>query len=166
MPGPSSQTYCRPAASAWASDVSRSDMVTNACPFLNHNKPRVPRMGTKAGRRLGTVAVLAVVLGATFLPACSSDKGSDGASPKGTDATTATTAPARPNPPEKFRGAVDGFYEVPKPLPHGEPGQLIRVQEIGRDAGRVSVRIMYHSRDAQDHDRAVTGIATYPLRAA
>jgi hypothetical protein len=123
-------------------------------------------MGTNAGRRLGTVAVLAAVLGATFLPACSSDKGSDGAPPKGSDGTTATTAAARPSPPEQFRGAVDGFYVLPKPLPHGEPGQLIRVQEMGRDAGRVSVRIMYHSRDAQDHDRAVTGVATYPLRTA
>jgi pimeloyl-ACP methyl ester carboxylesterase len=36
------------------------------------------------------------------------------------------------------------------------------VQDVSADGGFTTVRIMYHSRDAQDRDRAVTGILTYP----
>jgi pimeloyl-ACP methyl ester carboxylesterase len=65
-------------------------------------------------------------------------------------------------PPERFTGSVDEFYVVPVDLPPGEPGQLIRVQDVAADAESTTLRIMYHSRDAQDRDRAVTGIVTYP----
>jgi alpha-beta hydrolase superfamily lysophospholipase len=53
---------------------------------------------------------------------------------------------------------------VPDPLPPGAPGELIRVQELERvpDARTTSVRVMYHSRDRQDRDRAVTGTITWP----
>jgi pimeloyl-ACP methyl ester carboxylesterase len=64
--------------------------------------------------------------------------------------------------PEVFTGALEDFYVVPDPLPRGRPGELIRVQEVSEGSGRVTLRIMYHSRDAQDRDRAVTGIVTYP----
>ncbi len=40
--------------------------------------------------------------------------------------------------------------------------QLIRVQDLGEAAGGRTVRVMYHSRDARDRDRAVTGVVTYP----
>src|SRR5690606_24736699 len=33
---------------------------------------------------------------------------------------------------------------------------------VGEADGRVTVRVMYHSQDAQDRDRAVTGVITYP----
>ena len=64
--------------------------------------------------------------------------------------------------PEVFTGSVDEFYVVPDPLPEGEPGDLIRIQAIGESLDATTLRIMYHSRDAQDRDRAVTGILTYP----
>jgi hypothetical protein len=65
-----------------------------------------------------------------------------------------------------FTGTVEEFYFVPDPLSPGEPGALIRVQDISESEGRVTKRIMYHSRDAEDRDRAVTGILTYPSAAA
>ncbi len=83
------------------------------------------------------------------------------ATPTGTAAAT-VTATATPTVPERFSGTVDEFYEVPDPLPPGESGALIRVQDVSEVGGRTTLRIMYHSRDAQDRDRAVTGILTYP----
>jgi len=62
----------------------------------------------------------------------------------------------------RFTGSVEEFYEVPSPLPGGEPGALIRVQDISANAQSTTVRIMYHSRDTLDRDRAVTGTLTYP----
>jgi hypothetical protein len=67
---------------------------------------------------------------------------------------------------EEFTGTVDEFYVVPDPLPPGEPGDLIRVQEVAATDSEVTVRVMYHSRDARDRDRAVTGIVTYPTAPA
>lgn len=69
---------------------------------------------------------------------------------------------------EQHSGPVDDFYVVPDPLPEGEPGQLIRVmdvEEAATDSTR-TVRVMYHSRDAVDRDRAVTGTITYPTTEA
>jgi pimeloyl-ACP methyl ester carboxylesterase len=65
-------------------------------------------------------------------------------------------------PPEVFTGTVEEFYEVPDPLPLGQPGQVIRIQDVASDAESTTLRIMYYSRDALDRDRAVTGIITYP----
>jgi hypothetical protein len=67
---------------------------------------------------------------------------------------------------EEFTGTVEEFYVVPDPLPPGEPGDLIRVQEVAANDAEVTVRVMYHSRDARDRDRAVTGIVTYPTAPA
>jgi pimeloyl-ACP methyl ester carboxylesterase len=64
--------------------------------------------------------------------------------------------------PEMFTGTVDEFYVVPEDLPPGEPGDLIRIQAVSSDADSTTLRIMYHSRDAQGRDRAVTGILTHP----
>lgn len=87
------------------------------------------------------------------------------ATPTGT-ATATIKATATPIIRERFTGSVDEFYVVPAPLPPGEPGQLIRVQDVSQLGGRTTLRIMYHSRDARDRDRAVTGILTYPNGAA
>lgn len=54
---------------------------------------------------------------------------------------------------------------VPDPLPAAPPGTLIRYQDVSRSADWVTLRIMYHSRDAEDRDRAVTGTITYPTDA-
>ena len=52
---------------------------------------------------------------------------------------------------------------VPTPLAKGAPGQLIRIQDLGTSGGLHTVRVMYHSRDAENRDRAVTGIISYPI---
>jgi hypothetical protein len=67
--------------------------------------------------------------------------------------------------PPTFTGTVDQFYVVPKPLPPGAPGELIRVQAVSQTATATTVRIMYHSRDGLLRDRAVTGMLTYPKAA-
>jgi hypothetical protein len=68
--------------------------------------------------------------------------------------------------PETYTGDVAGFYVVPQPLPRGKPGQLIRVQDLGITGDQHTVRVMYHSRDAERRDRAVTGIVSYPTAPA
>jgi hypothetical protein len=75
-------------------------------------------------------------------------------------AAPSAAAPAQV--PDRFTGTVDEFYVVPDPLPAGQPGELIRVQDVSRGGGATTLRIMYHSRDAADRDRAVTGIVTFP----
>jgi pimeloyl-ACP methyl ester carboxylesterase len=106
---------------------------------------------------------LALVCVALLAAACS-DGGTDaGAAGTGDDGgTTAPTSTGAPAEPEVFTGSVEDFYVVPDPLPPGEPGDLIRTQSVSAEGGKTTLRIMYHSRDAQDRDRAVTGILTYP----
>ncbi len=76
-------------------------------------------------------------------------------------ATAVETAAATPSY-QVFTGSVADFYEVPDPLPAGNPGDLIRVQAVSSDAASTTVRIMYHSIDGAGRDRAVTGTLTYP----
>lgn len=80
--------------------------------------------------------------------------------------TSAAPAQVASAEPEWFEGSVDDFYVVPDPLPHGAPGELIRLQEVSSTATHVTLRIMYHSRDGLDRDRAVTGMITYPVAQA
>ncbi|MEO6124435.1 MAG: lipase family protein [Ilumatobacteraceae bacterium] len=75
---------------------------------------------------------------------------------------TSITAPVN-SAPERFTGTEDEFYAPPDPFPAGEPGDLIRVMDVGVADGSVTVKVMYHSRDAQDRDRPVTGVITYPI---
>ena len=66
--------------------------------------------------------------------------------------------------PRPFAGPGD-FYDVPSPLAHGAPGDLIRVAPLPRSPkapGLTFFRVMYHSRDAQDRDVAVTGLVVAP----
>jgi pimeloyl-ACP methyl ester carboxylesterase len=101
---------------------------------------------------------------ALAVTACSGDDDSDKSAGGSTDTTAAAKEHIAPEP-ERFTGAVEDFYKVPDPLPEGEPGDLIRVQDVGEDAGQKTLRIMYHSRDAEGRDRAVTGLVTYPTTA-
>jgi acetyl esterase/lipase len=77
-------------------------------------------------------------------------------------APSAGAQPEGEQPFEDFTGTVEEFYEVPDPLPAGEPGDLIRVQAVDDTADEVTVRVMYHTRDARERDRVSTGIITYP----
>lgn len=64
-----------------------------------------------------------------------------------------------------FDGTGD-FYRVPRPLPQGDRGALIRVQQLSVTGGQVVLRVMYHSLDSRGGDRAVTGKISYPTAAA
>ncbi len=137
---------------------------------------RMSRRRRGARRRRPLVALAAAAALTAVLAGCSSDGvadpggGGGGAGATGDRAGSAgsagsTTAPGPTTteaPPEPFTGSVDDFYRVPDPLPPGEPGELVRVQEVARADGRVTVRVMYHSLDARDRDRAVTGTISYP----
>lgn len=75
------------------------------------------------------------------------------------------TALDPPPPYEIFTGSTDDFYVVPSPLPPGDPGDLIRVQDVAATATSVTKRIMYHTIDGAGRDRAVTGTISYPTAA-
>jgi pimeloyl-ACP methyl ester carboxylesterase len=105
----------------------------------------------------------AVALVLVLLAACSGGDAEGGGTTSTSTTTEATTTTTEV---EVFDGSVEDFYVVPDPLPEGEPGDLIRIQDIGEVDGRVTVRVMYHSQDAEDRDRAVTGVITYPTAPA
>lgn len=102
------------------------------------------------------------------------------------DTAPATSAPTTPQPKNRplgpnapiaarlradkvplFNGQGD-FYLPPNPLPHGEPGDLIRVQPVERDGleGIDTLLVMYHSRNRNDDDVPVTGLIAIPPGAA
>ncbi len=61
----------------------------------------------------------------------------------------------------------DAFYDVPNPLPPAAPGTLIRSERLlGAPNGAIAWRVLYHSRDAFDHDIAVSGVVVTPNRSA
>lgn len=110
------------------------------------------------------------------LAGCSSPGGTDATSASSTTAahvaargttsssappiTTATTLPAA------FTGSVDAFYDAPDPLPHAQPGSLIRYQVVGETVSERTWRIMYHSIDAAGRDQPVTAMVSFPTRPA
>jgi pimeloyl-ACP methyl ester carboxylesterase len=117
------------------------------------------RMHPRRRRSLRTgCGIVALALAATA--ACSrgdSSPGGDDGDGGGDD----TPAPVEP-----FTGTDEEFYVPPDPLPAGEPGDLIRVMEVSEADGMATLKMMYHSRDAQDRDRPVTGLVTYPTTEA
>lgn len=108
----------------------------------------------------------AFVIGALGLVAGCSSGGSDVADTTSkrstTTVATATGSSAAAPEVESFTGTVDEFYEVPDDLPAGEPGQLIRTMPVDAPDGQTGLRIMYHSTDAEDEDRAATGLVFWP----
>ena len=55
------------------------------------------------------------------------------------------------------------FYKAPDPLPPGAPGSLIKHERLlGAPNGAIAWRVMYHSRDDDDQDIAVTGVVVAP----
>lgn len=57
------------------------------------------------------------------------------------------------------------FYDVPQPLPPGNPGDLIRSESFDDYDLRLSVnvvRILYHSRSATGQDVAASGVVLFP----
>jgi acetyl esterase/lipase len=105
----------------------------------------------------GKLLALAL-LEAMLLAACSGGHASPGR-PSGSNAAPAA-APERP---------PDAFYHVPDPLPPSPPGALIRATPIAGLSGSTDSRawaILYHSRDFDGHDVAVSGVVVAPPGAA
>ena len=58
---------------------------------------------------------------------------------------------------------VTPFYTPPSPLPPGKPGEIIKTEKIETNTAQVQAwRVMYHSRDLQGNDVAVTGLFAAP----
>ena len=55
-----------------------------------------------------------------------------------------------------------GTLEVPLPLPAGEPGEIIDVEELDAGEDFVGYRILYHSRSLRGDDIAVSGFVATP----
>lgn len=105
-------------------------------------------------------ALLAV---AVLAAACSGDDGGEAGESGSGDAAAGDDADrAAPAEVEEFSGPVEAFYEVPDPLPAGEPGDLIRTMPVEAPDGEAGLRVMYHSTDAEGDDRAVTGLVYWP----
>jgi dienelactone hydrolase len=107
------------------------------------------------------------VITVTTVTACSTTESRSGGSAPDSSvdrSASPTSVPTSGGVPAPFAGADDAFYTVPDPLVPAPPGTLIRVQPIAGDADRAteSTRVMYHSRDVLDRDRAVTGVITVP----
>ena len=65
----------------------------------------------------------------------------------------------------QIRFPLTKFYDAPEPLPSGNPGELIRVEEFTNydlPPGVLALRILYHSRSAHDQDVAASGVVLYP----
>jgi len=54
------------------------------------------------------------------------------------------------------------FYAAPERLPYRRAGTVIWAEAIPAAPGYGALRVMYHSRDAENRDRAVTGTISYP----
>ncbi len=108
---------------------------------------------------------LAVAASLLLLAAsCSSGSTTSSSAPTSSAAAPTTAAPS--SEPEAYTGSDADFYKVPSPLTKGAPGQLIRVQKLDTLGTAHVVRVMYHSRDGEQRDRAVTGIISYPTAKA
>jgi alpha-beta hydrolase superfamily lysophospholipase len=101
---------------------------------------------------------LAALAGLLLLAACGGG-GTDRGGPTGGTVTPAA-APERP---------PGGFYAVPDPLPPGPPGALIRATPIAGLPVTPDSRawaVLYHSRDFDGRDVAVSGVVVVPPGAA
>jgi hypothetical protein len=101
--------------------------------------------------------LLVLLLAGTLVAACGGG-GTDGGGP-GTSVPL-TTVPERP---------PEAFYAVPDPLPPGPPGALIRALPIAAPTVIPDSRawaVLYHSRDFDGRDVAVSGLVVAPPGAA
>lgn len=56
------------------------------------------------------------------------------------------------------------LYDVPDPLPRGEPGELLWAETVAAPAGARAWRVAYHSRSIAGNDIAVSGLVVAPDR--
>jgi len=98
-------------------------------------------------------AGLAAVAGLVLLAACTGGPTEEGGPPS---SVPPTTVPERP---------PEAFYAVPDPLPPGPPGALIRALPIAALPVLPDSRawaVLYHSRDFEGRDVAVSGVVVAP----
>ncbi|MDE0667741.1 MAG: hypothetical protein OXI48_01750, partial [bacterium] len=55
-----------------------------------------------------------------------------------------------------------GALEVPQPLPPGEPGDIIDIEELDVGEDYIAYRVLYHSRSRRGDDIAVSGFVATP----
>jgi alpha-beta hydrolase superfamily lysophospholipase len=97
--------------------------------------------------------LLVLLLAGTLLAACTGGPAEEGGPPS---TVPPTTVPERP---------PEAFYEVPDPLPPGPPGALIRALPIAGVPVLPDSRawaVLYHSRDFEGRDVAVSGVVVAP----
>lgn len=77
----------------------------------------------------------------------------------GSPASAVSAAPATVG----LRAALPAFYDVPSPLPPGQPGQIIKSEVVSApDVHGTVTRVMYHSTNIDGGDIAVTGLIVVP----
>lgn len=55
------------------------------------------------------------------------------------------------------------FYRIPDPLPEGEPGEIVRLEEIdSAPLGSTAWRVIYHTRDLAGSDVAASAVVVVP----
>jgi acetyl esterase/lipase len=120
--------------------------------------------------RRATSALLVLLLA---LAACSSSDDDEGGSAPATTAagTPETTTEASTTTTTAGDDAVEaqpatGVYDVPDPLPAGEPGDVIEVEPLPEEyadvEGASAMRVLYHSRSIDGEDIAVSGLVFRP----
>ncbi len=121
-------------------------------------------------------AVVAVLIGALVASACSSSSKSTTATTSGSSAAASTTASAGSTTAAATAGraATGGagaalpttldpsFYVAPDPLPAGEPGAIIRSQELKGGSGTRTFALLYRSTAVDGTPVAVSAVAYMP----
>jgi hypothetical protein len=108
-----------------------------------------------------TVTVIPAALVALLLAGCSS-------STSNAPPVTAGTSPVQPAPTVTTPppAGLPAFYGVPNPLPAGQPGDIVRTEQIDVPALHGTMwRVMYHSRSIRGDDIVVTGLIVAPVAA-
>ncbi len=93
--------------------------------------------------------------------------------PETTEATTTTMAPpttttttspetSTTQTPDEAPVSMLDLFTVPDPLPEGEPGEIIAIEDLGTFNDVSGYRILYHSRNRQGENIAVSGFALAP----
>ena len=131
---------------------------------VRFNFMRAPRLAVAAAAALCLIAPLAACSGSSDAGSSSTTEAEADAASASSTTTTTEAAPAA----EVYEGDVDGFYEVPDPLPEGPHGTLIRSQVMDdyEFEGATTYRIMYLSESVAGDPIAVTGLATVPTSEA
>src|SRR6202140_3569925 len=123
----------------------------NTIPTDNMTKPRLSRSTSRKAGMFLTVAT-AISLTLVGLPG----------DPESTQAQTATSNKGFRPPPTL---PLTSFYEAPRPLPPGKPGELIRSEPIDQynlPYELSALRILYYSRTANGEGVAVSGVVLIP----